>query len=547
VELREWQRKLKDKVIDYLRKGYLVALQAPTGSGKTLFALYTMLNVKDKIIFVVRTHNEFFPIYREHKRLKLNKKFSFIVGKPTACPYASPDVNPEDIKCNNCKINYSITLDINEPPNIFIKNLKSRAINENFCPYYSLLETSIDAEVIVMTYSYFFLPYLRENLDIDFENYGIVIDEAHNLDYINDLDERKLTRKTIEGALREVKSERAKEILKKLLEEFEKRVLNEEKHIEVENITCFTKEDLEILEDEYEDLRDQMIIEGRIKRLNIGTIIKFLKSLSEENRELFSFSGSLVSKVIDSSKYLDILNHEEIPLLIMSGTLPPKEYLEKVLNIRRKLVYIDAEKETRTRLSGKYECLIGIDVTSAYTLRTENMWKKYGSYIIKIFYNSKNNILVVFPSYEIMNKVMSYIKSIPTYIENESSTIEELYNIIMKSKTVIGVVSRGKLSEGIELTINGKSVISDVVLVGIPYPAPDDYMKIKSEVISKRLGYNITEMLFKIPAMISVKQAIGRAIRGVDDEATVWLLDKRYDNPWWKQKLKCFNSKKIRL
>ena len=65
MKLREWQEKLSEKVVDALRNNFLVILQAPTGSGKTIFALYTSLKAKSKAIFVVRTHNEFFPVYRE--------------------------------------------------------------------------------------------------------------------------------------------------------------------------------------------------------------------------------------------------------------------------------------------------------------------------------------------------------------------------------------------------------------------------------------------------------------------------------------------------
>ncbi|MEM4912499.1 MAG: helicase C-terminal domain-containing protein, partial [Metallosphaera sp.] len=226
-----------------------------------------------------------------------------------------------------------------------------------------------------------------------------------------------------------------------------------------------------------------------------------------------------------------------------------KEYLENIIGIKRKIFYIDVEKETRSKVSGNYECIIATDVTTAYSLRNERMWKNYASYILKIYYNSKKNILVVFPSYEIMNKILSLITNIPKYIESENSTIEEAQKIISNShdKMIIGIVSRGKLSEGVEFRINNENLISDVVIVGIPYPPPDDYMKVKSELISKRLGYEVNESLYRIPAMISVKQAIGRAIRDINDRVTVWLLDKRFEGIWWKQKLKCFNSKKIRL
>ncbi|MEM0374113.1 MAG: ATP-dependent DNA helicase [Sulfolobaceae archaeon] len=550
MKLRDWQARLKDKVINALKEEYIVALQSPTGSGKTLFSLLVGLELKGKVLFVVRTHNEYYPIYREYMRVARDKKFGFVMGKPISCIFASSDANPEDIKCSSCEYQSVLNnYEIKDPPHEEIFKLKEQGYREGFCPYYTLLENIRESDVVVISYPYFFLPNLRSLIDVKLEEYLIVIDEAHNLDSINELDERRISKRTIEGALREVSSEEAKRILTKLEEEFSKRVYKEERHILVDKITNITQEEIEILDAEYEELKEKMLKEGKIKRLNLGSIIKFLKSLNEEGRSLFSYSEGLVSKVIDSSKYLEILNDEKLSILLMSGTLPPKEYLENIIGIKRKIFYIDVEKETRSKVSGNYECIIATDVTTAYSLRNERMWKNYASYILKIYYNSKKNILVVFPSYEIMNKILSLITNIPKYIESENSTIEEAQKIISNShdKMIIGIVSRGKLSEGVEFRINNENLISDVVIVGIPYPPPDDYMKVKSELISKRLGYEVNESLYRIPAMISVKQAIGRAIRDINDRVTVWLLDKRFEGIWWKQKLKCFNSKKIRL
>jgi len=51
----------------------------------------------------------------------------------------------------------------------------------------------------------------------------------------------------------------------------------------------------------------------------------------------------------------------------------------------------------------------------------------------------------------------------------------------------------------------------------------------------------------RVPALIAVKQAIGRAVRSEKDRVRVWLLDKRFDSLWWKIRLRSFNPKKIRL
>ncbi|GIU71311.1 MAG: hypothetical protein KatS3mg003_0790 [Candidatus Nitrosocaldaceae archaeon] len=69
IELRAWQEELKAQVIEALRSNKLVALQDPTGSGKTLFALITTLVLNKRVLIVTRTINEYDPIVRELNRL----------------------------------------------------------------------------------------------------------------------------------------------------------------------------------------------------------------------------------------------------------------------------------------------------------------------------------------------------------------------------------------------------------------------------------------------------------------------------------------------
>ncbi|AWR97637.1 DEAD/DEAH box helicase [Acidianus sulfidivorans JP7] len=538
MDLREWQSKLKDRVLSSFKNNYLVALQAPTGSGKTLFSMITSLEYKGKIIYAVRTHNEYFPIYREAKRL--NKKFSFIVGKSIACPFATEDTDGDDIKCTGCEIFSTAHLEINDYPFSFLSKIKKEGIELGYCPYYSLFSSLQDADIIALTYPYFFIPRLRDSLGLDLSEYVIVIDEAHNLDRLNDLEERKINSNILDIAISQTKNDKVISVIKKLKNDLQKTVYKDEKYISVNDFPKLTEDEIELLQEEYDLLRDKMIKEKKIKKIFIGNIIKFYQS----EGMVFSYKGSLVKKPLTPSKYTSILNEKDLTILLMSGTLQPINYLNKVLGITRQIDYIDAEKETRKKLSGSFSCYLSLDVTSTYSLRTKEMWKKYSSYLLKIYYQAENHVLSIFPSYLIMNEVMKMIE-VPKIVESERTKIEDLLRL--NKKTIIAGVARGKLSEGVEITDKGKSLISDVVLVGIPYPPVDDFLKMQAKEIEKSTKINIEDLLISIPALVAVKQAIGRAIRSVNDNAKVWLLDKRYDSIWWKTKINCFNPKKIRL
>jgi len=541
VDLRYWQSYLKDKVSEYLKNGFLVSLQAPTGSGKTLFSILVSFQVKPKVLYVVRTHNEFYPVYREIK--KLNKTYSFVIGKSSACPFVSGDVDPEDIKCSSCEIFNATTITIDDSPFSFVKKIKKDGVEKGYCPYYSLLGSIENADLVLITYPYLFLPYLRESLDINIEDFAVVIDEAHNLDYLNDLEERKINQNIIQLAKNKVKNPEAIKILNKLETEMKKSVYSDDKYILVENFPRLTEEELDILKDEYEFEKEEAVKQKKISRIYLGSILKFYNSLSET--KVFSYKNSLVAKTLTSRDLLSILN-SDTSFILMSGTLPPLEYMKKVMGIERKMVYINVEKEVKSKITGNYTCMIATDVTSSYSLRTTEMWKKYASYILKIYHLAERNVLAVFPSYTIMEKVMDLVE-VRKFVEKDKTNIEEIMEKIKQGKTIIAGVARGKLTEGVELTSEGKSLISDVILAGIPYPSVDDYLRLKADKIRKITGENLLDLLISVPAYISVKQAIGRAIRSQDDKAIVWLLDKRFDNIMWKTKLGCYNPKKVKL
>ena len=548
MELRDWQRQLKDKIIQYAKEGFLIALNSPTGSGKTLFSLLIGLSVKGKVVFVVRTHNEYYPVYRDLKKLNSSMKFSFIVGKSTACPFASKDVDSEDINCKYCEIRNAIEIGIDKSPLEKLEELKKEAIQKGFCPYYSLLEATEDADVIAITYPYFFIEKYRSLLNIDFTEYFIVIDEAHNIDKVGEIEEKVLSDFILSMAIKQSRSKEVKSILERLREELKALVYPDEKYIKLEKIPTLTSDELSILADEYEELKKENMKLKKITRIYLGSVLRFFATYSTGLFIPFSFSNKIVLKTLDISQYYSILNDERLSILLMSGTLPPKEYLEKVLGITRKILYVDVEKEVKKKLTGSYECRIALDVTSKYDLRSDVMWKKYASYLLKIYYQAKNHVLAVFPSYEIMRKVMDLV-NVNKIVEDERTSIDEIIKIVKESeeKIIIAGVARGKITEGVELTQDSKSLISDVVLVGVPYPPEDDYMKMFSQKIADKIGGKYRDFLIAIPALIAVKQAIGRAIRSVNDHAEVWLLDKRYDSLWWKKNLNCFNSTKIRL
>jgi len=237
-------------------------------------------------------------------------------------------------------------------------------------------------------------------------------------------------------------------------------------------------------------------------------------------------------------KYLDpaivggkILN-KAYGVILMSGTLPPTDYIKSMLGIYRHV------RELRIPFrdyvgSSNIEAVIYTEVTTRYSERCENMYSRIGKVLSEIYRNVKDGaILSVFPSYTVLKTVRRYIDSDVDYImEVSSTTISQVLDRLRENPHIlIMAVAGGKLMEGVEFKIDGRNILKSVVIVGVPYPEPNDFLEMFRGIVSTRLGSSelAWELVYMWNALTKVKQAIGRAIRSENDRAFIILMDRRY-------------------
>ena len=149
-------------------------------------------------------------------------------------------------------------------------------------------------------------------------------------------------------------------------------------------------------------------------------------------------------------------------------------------------------------------------------------------------------MVVFFPSYAYQNDFYAYcIKTVGSEAKLEQklgllfqqqqktsvpSNVFERYSSAVTEhgrKATIWSVVGGSLSEGINFS---DDLARMVVMVGVPYPNPNDVV-LKER--ARRVGANYIEAL----AARAGNQSIGRAIRHINDFASVVLLDHRYTRP----------------
>ena len=205
------QKNYMEKVIELLNnkstiegyKGY-AALESPTGTGKTLCLLCSVLawfnkmsqenKFTGKIIYVTRTHSQISQIISELKKTKYRPKIAILSSREFSCVSnnlkRNRDINQLNIICrkirNYCyykndfddKFNY----DSSENHLFDIEDLCKKGTLNNFCPYYHQINKAQNlAEIIFMTYNNLFNKNIRNNLRININNNIIIIDEAHNI------------------------------------------------------------------------------------------------------------------------------------------------------------------------------------------------------------------------------------------------------------------------------------------------------------------------------------------------------------------------------
>jgi len=220
-------------------------------------------------------------------------------------------------------------------------------------------------------------------------------------------------------------------------------------------------------------------------------------------------------------------------LVLLSGTIPPGDFLKGFLGVERSYTYFDVEMlyGPVTPRSNMYTVVVA-DVTSRYKDRTAAMYDRIARYITSIAENVEGVKLAVYPSYEVMHSIVERLPGkLDVIVENPQTSLSDVELAIMEEEHVlVNSVAGGKLVEGVEfMDYEGSNMLHLVIVVGIPYPQPDDYTKLRLEALSKRMEpKEANRLVYQISAMIKVRQALGRAIRSPEDKAVFILLDDRY-------------------
>ena len=464
------------------------------------------------------------------------------------------------------------------------------------CLYQSLKQ--IPSDFALMTYPYLLNKTIRNGTKLDFSHSLLVVDEAHNLESaagfscsISTEGIEKAGKEFLSKCLPKIRGFDAKKLglalsrFSKLISKFSMlpssprfevpTALEEEEQVaEYQKARLEDKEeflsrlendlkgDYEVISDAYEKVESakrELAKEKKYETLRnpFFFMTSFVETLTEnyDDYELFSEGrGNLSIRLLDPAPALQILKQPEI-LVMMSGTMPSRDYVEKVwgidgcseISVLRD--YAQDYYSVFKKDSIDFQVIQDPQVTTRWGNRKrggEDLWQRYAQIINRTFEETGLSVLVCCPSYSIAQRISNYIQG-PKFVEDRQTPIQEVKKLILAGgRRIILAVAHGKLLEGVELAENGKSLIDSVVVAGIPYPVPDDLYKLRFAKVTQRLGIEDgtpeigqfeREYFRHQPALMTVRQAIGRAARYPQDRAKIILADSRFNGANWRRDL----------
>jgi DNA excision repair protein ERCC-2 len=147
--------------------------------------------------------------------------------------------------------------------------------------------------------------------------------------------------------------------------------------------------------------------------------------------------------------------------------------------------------------------------------------------------------LVFLPSFDILEASVEGLELLREIRGMSQEDVDRLVSEFNSSEKPLVAVYNGRLSEGIDLSAN------TVLLIGIPFSPPTTRTAKLLRRLTEIVGSEDRARLYGVilPGLWSALQAAGRAIRGPEDSATVYLMDSRYRKllhlfpRWFREKI----------
>lgn len=559
---REGQRDIVSGVYHTVSSGKTLFVQAPTGVGKTMSAIFPSVRAigegKGETLFYLTAKTitgtvaqEAFHILRE-KGLKF--KVTAITAKEKLCFQDTPECTPE--KCPYAKGHFDRVNDavyeLWTTEEVYSREvIRAHAEKWQVCPFEMCLDLSIWVDGIICDYNYVFDPnvhlkrFFGENISGD---YIFLIDEAHNLvERGREMYSAGISRQSLVALRKKIRKRFSK--LARTLDKANRQMMELEENLAetgkgyqvlsnpgVLPITFLT------ISGELEEILEEKELEEELRReiLEFYFIVRDFLNVSElvdENYVVYTENSAeegfrLRLFCVNPAENLGEYLKKGKSAIFFSATMFPMLYYRELLTTDRDAygIYVQSPFPKENR-----RILIGSDVSSRYTRRNRAEYQKIAGYIARCVWQRQGNYMAFFPSYRLMEDVLQvyeeefsvdWVRCVcqtPDMTEQEREGFLEEFQ--EREGTLVGFcVLGGIFSEGVDLT--GESLIG-AVIVGTGLPQIGSQREILKEYYDKKnhCGFDYA---YRYPGMNKVLQAAGRVIRTKEDKGVILLLDDRF-------------------
>ena len=562
---REGQRDLTVSVYRTILRKKKLFIQAPTGVGKTMATVFPAVKAMgeelgEKIFYLTArtiTRTVAWQAFDTLKEQVLRMKVLVLTAKEKICFCEEADCNPE--KCPYAKGHYDRVNDavyelLTSSDEMSREILEEHARKWKVCPFEMSLDVSTWVDAVICDYNYVFDPnahlkrFFGESVKGD---YLFLIDEAHNLvDRGREMYSASVCKEEVLKVKRLVKMSDPKLVrrleecnkqmlaLKRECEEYQ--ILNSVGHIYLKLIALMGE-----LEQYLEECTDPEI---RKEVLDFYFQVRMFVNIYERVDENYLIYSELDGKghfwirlfCVNPSACLQEFLEKGNSAVFFSATLLPIHYYKNLLSTSKEdyAVYARSPFDVRRRL-----LLVGNDVSSKYTSRGEEMYRRYARYLLCMVRAKAGNYMAFFPSYRFMEEVYEAFEILLAeqriageleeidYILQSQYMSEEAREIFLENfeeereGSLIGFcVMGGIFSEGIDLS---RDRLIGAAIVGTGLPQVCRERELLKDYFQKQ-GVRGFDYAYLYPGMNKVLQSAGRVIRTDRDCGVILLLDERF-------------------
>lgn len=556
---REGQKDLVVSVYRTIFRKKKLFIQAPTGVGKTMATVFPAVKaigegLGEKLFYLTAktiTRTVAWQAFDTLKEQALRMKVIVLTAKEKICFCEETNCNPD--ACPYAKGHYDRVNDavyelITTSDEMSREILEEQARKWQVCPHEMSLDIAEWVDAVICDYNYVFDPnaYLRRFFgEGNKGEYLFLIDEAHNLVergremysaqiYKEDILKIKKLVKDRDEKLARKLNDCNKQLLALKRECDGLQVLDSVSHIYLKLMALMTEMERYLEDCKEEEIRQEVLN----LYFSVRTFLNIHDRLDEnyliyselEDSGRFKLRLFCVNPANCLQEFLDKGNST----IFFSATLLPIHYYKKLLSTSKEDYAIYAESPFDP---ARRQLILGTDVSTKYTRRGEDMYRRYARYLIQVARTRIGNYIAFFPSYRFMEEVYEVFVDLLKedqeieYVMQSQYMSEEAREIFLENfeedrkHSLMGFcVMGGIFSEGIDLA---EDKLIGAIIIGTGLPQVCRERELLKNYFDAH-GLRGFDYAYLYPGMNKALQSAGRVIRTDEDRGVILLLDERF-------------------